>query len=222
MLKRLQNVLLHFDPRRQFFRRLRGSQNILDLGCGDGKNCLELREMNPSLQFYGIDLREPEGIPPFIHYHRLDLNTASLPYNNQFFDAILLVHVIEHLDNPAHLGGEIQRLLKPGGMIYIETPNWTTMFLPSFGFYREQGYPFNFFDDHTHKRPWSKQGLFEYVRQDCSLEVEKVATRRNWPKLFFDPLILLCALVGAKRPFVVSCFWNLVGWCIYAIGVKKS
>lgn len=221
MLNTIQQRLLHFDTRRKFFRRLRGAQHVLDLGCGDGKNCHELREINPQLKFHGVDLLDPGKVPDFIQYHRLDLSTATLPYPDNFFDTILFVHVIEHLDNPASLGKEIQRVLKPGGRIYIETPNWTTMFMPSLGFKREQGYPFNFFDDHTHRKPWSKQGLYEYLKQDCQLRIAKVGTRRNWPKFLVDPLIMIFALLAANRPYLVASFWNVTGWCIYGIGVKN-
>ncbi|NUM74899.1 class I SAM-dependent methyltransferase [candidate division KSB1 bacterium] len=221
MLNTLQQRLLHFDTRRRFFRSLRGAQRILDLGCGDGKNCLELGKINHQLEFHGIDLLDPARVPDFIQYHRLDLSTATLPYADNFFDTILFVHVIEHLDNPSPLGKEIQRVLKPGGRIYIETPNWATMFMPSCGFKREQGYPFNFFDDHTHRKPWSKQGLYEYLKQDCKLRIAKVGTRRNWPKFLVDPLIMIFALLAANRPYLVASFWNVTGWCIYGIGVKN-
>ncbi|MCI5208689.1 MAG: class I SAM-dependent methyltransferase, partial [Candidatus Electrothrix sp. ATG2] len=39
------------------------------------------------------------------------------------FDAITLNHVIEHVPEPSELLSMAQRLLKPGGTLYIDTPN---------------------------------------------------------------------------------------------------
>ena len=220
-LQTAQKILLHFDTRREFFRSLRSAKRILDLGCGPGKNCLELRALSPHLEFHGVDLLEKSAVPDFIQYHTLDLNAPVLPYPDDFFEAIIFVHVIEHLEKPLSLGPEIKRVLAPGGRIYIETPNWTTMLVPSFGYKRAQGYPFNFFDDHTHVKPWSKHGLYVYLSQTCGLRVEQVGTRRNWFRFFLDPLIMIVALLKGDRAYLVSSFWNLYGWCIFAIGKKE-
>lgn len=220
-MTKIEKLILYPDTRRKFFRRLSGAKCVLELGCGDGKNFLELRENFSHLEFYGVDILDRSAVPDFIGYHQLDLDTSTLPYPNDFFDVILFLHVIEHLKSPLRLGGEINRVLKKQGKIYIETPNWTTMFAPSLGFDRERNYPFNFFDDRTHVKPWSKQGLFQFLYQDCQLRVEKVGTRRNWLKFPLDPLIMGYGLMKRDRRYIVSSFWNLYGWCIFGIGSKE-
>ena len=42
---------------------------------------------------------------------------------NQDFDAVLLIHVIEHLRSPVTALKHIAGLLKPDGMFYVECPN---------------------------------------------------------------------------------------------------
>ena len=54
---------------------------------------------------YGIDLRKP------------------LPYADASFDVVLLVEVIEHLENHRIAIGELARILKPGGVLILTTPN---------------------------------------------------------------------------------------------------
>lgn len=43
------------------------------------------------------------------------------------FDAVILLHVIEHMPDPAASVREIRRLLKPGGMLVVETPRFDSL-----------------------------------------------------------------------------------------------
>ncbi|MBM4257543.1 MAG: class I SAM-dependent methyltransferase [Deltaproteobacteria bacterium] len=54
---------------------------------------------------YGVDLLKP------------------LPYSDASFDVVLLVEVIEHLENHRIPIGELARILKPGGVLILTTPN---------------------------------------------------------------------------------------------------
>jgi 2-polyprenyl-3-methyl-5-hydroxy-6-metoxy-1,4-benzoquinol methylase len=46
-----------------------------------------------------------------------------LPYDDASFDVVLLVEVIEHLENHRIAVGELARILKPGGVLILTTPN---------------------------------------------------------------------------------------------------
>jgi len=210
----------HFDKRWGFSNDLNKPGRVLELGCGSGGDRLALKSIYPEIEIHGVDLLEKSEVPEFLIYKKIDLDTATLPYSNDFFDAIIFIHVIEHLKYPLRLGSEINRVMKKGGMIYVETPNWTTMFVPSFGFKREQHTPFNFFDDPTHLRPWTKHSLFEFLFQSCNLRVKEVGTVRNWLRIPFDLIIILLGFIKGNRGYITSAFWNLYGWCIYGIGVK--
>jgi SAM-dependent methyltransferase len=149
-----------FNPRWRFMTGFQNPRRILDLGCGPGYNSADFHRLYPQAELYGVDLfdRGPDGID----YRRVDLNDGELPFDDGFFDIITMTHVIEHLDHPNRLGKAIHRVLRPEGGFYVETPNWTSTLVPSFGFCREQSGPFNFYDDPTHVHPWSKHGLFEF------------------------------------------------------------
>jgi len=41
--------------------------------------------------------------------------TSDIPYDSATFDAVLVVDVLEHVDDPSHLIAEIARVLRPGG-----------------------------------------------------------------------------------------------------------
>ena len=213
--------LVNRGAKQKFFLNLSGDDRILELGCGKGGNALRIIELYPDVEYNGIDILPASEVPGIINYKVVDLDNDALPYTEEYFDAILFPHVLEHLKTPFQLGKEIKRVLKKGGRIYIEVPNWTSMLVPSFGFHREQHDPFNFFDDPTHVKPWSKHGLYEYLSQSCSLEVQKVGSVRNWLRIPLDFLGIGYGLLVGNRPRVISSFWNIYGWCIYGIGVKK-
>jgi SAM-dependent methyltransferase len=52
----------------------------------------------------------------------VDLN-CRLPFDDETFDCAVLEEVIEHLENPAHVVREFNRVLKPGGWWVVTTPN---------------------------------------------------------------------------------------------------
>lgn len=57
----------------------------------------------------------------------------SLPYHDNAFDVVHASHVFEHLENPLTAAKEAWRVLKPGGLLFIEVPNQ----LDNFGFRRD-------------------------------------------------------------------------------------
>ncbi len=55
------------------------------------------------------------------HYH-LDVKASALEdagYDPATFDAVVMLHVIEHLDDPAGTVGAIARVLRPGGLLVV-------------------------------------------------------------------------------------------------------
>lgn len=57
-----------------------------------------------------------------IQCQRCDLN-ESIPFQDSSFDIVFATEVIEHLYNPHRLIEESWRVLKPGGMLFLTTPN---------------------------------------------------------------------------------------------------
>jgi SAM-dependent methyltransferase len=98
---------------------------ILDFGCGNGDLLRLLRSYGaPAWQLHGNDFNldtlnrlESEGF----EVHAGDIRQLSLP---NYFDLIVLNQVIEHLDDVYGVLAAIRGLLKPGGLIFIETPSF--------------------------------------------------------------------------------------------------
>ena len=222
MIDAVRKFILQFDARRAFFKSLDNAHRLLDIGCGQGKNAIEIKELHPNIEIHGVDLLDEKQVPAFLHYRLVNLDEGVLPYPDETFDAIVLAHILEHLHFPLRLGSEIQRVLKKDGKVYVETPNWTSVFVPSFGYRRHLVGTFNFYDDHTHVRPWSKQGIFSFLQVSCKLCVEKVGTVRNLLRLPFDLIVIMWGLLIGNRGVIASAIWNLVGWRIYGIARKTE
>lgn len=221
MLNYLKKIISNQDTRQKFYQRFKGSEKILELGCGSGSNAIIVNSQFPLIEYHGIDILPDCEISNIINYKAVDLNNGSLPYPNEYFDIIIFTHVIEHLNSPQNLGREINRVLKKRGMIYVETPNWSTIFIPSFGINREQHNPFNFFDDPSHIKPWSKHGIYEFLSQNCHLNVERIGTVRNWFRIPFDFVFIFWGIFFRNRGKIITSFWNIYGWSIYGIGSKN-
>lgn len=50
-------------------------------------------------------------------------NILNLPFEDGSFDVVFYHHVIEHVSDPAASLDELWRILAPGGLIYVGTPN---------------------------------------------------------------------------------------------------
>ena len=97
--------------------------NVLDFGSGAGGLLPALARHFPEAALHAADIMDrPATLPASVAWHQGDLNHA-LPTAAGTFAMILAVEVIEHLENPRHMMREIARLLEPGGVAVLSTPN---------------------------------------------------------------------------------------------------
>ncbi len=96
---------------------------VVDLACGDGRTTYILRSLGAEVHPYDI---MPE-------YCKLDGGARfanimeGLPIESESVDMVILQEVIEHLPNHLAALEEICRILKPGGELFITTPNRSSM-----------------------------------------------------------------------------------------------
>lgn len=221
MLNYFKKIIVNHNTRQKFYLSFMGNEKILELGCGRGINANYVKKQFPQIEYHGVDILSEKDMPSTLEYKIIDLDDHSLPYPNECFDIIIFTHVIEHLKSPLQLGPEINRILKKSGRVYIEAPNWTSVLIPSFQFHREQLDPFNFYDDPTHIKPWSKQGVYLFLLKHCSLKIQKIGCVRNWFLIPFNFIFIILGIITGNRIKIVYSLWNLVGWSIYGIAIKK-
>lgn len=99
---------------------------LLDIGCGDGNFTVLMARVCGTEEIYGVDVSERAvelARAKGIKCYRVDVDTEKLPFSDNFFDAITALEVIEHLFDPDHFLEEVRRVLKPGGLFILSTPN---------------------------------------------------------------------------------------------------
>jgi SAM-dependent methyltransferase len=92
---------------------------LLDAPCGDGT--ISRLAQSLGYEVWGCDI-QPIVPPKGIRFQVADLN-QSLPYIGGRFDVVLSIEGIEHLEQPARCIQEFARVLKPGGVLVLSTPN---------------------------------------------------------------------------------------------------
>lgn len=109
-------------------------KKVLDLGCGSGRHTVYLAKHG--FKVYGIDIAK-QGIKIAKDWLKKEKLKASLqigpvykklPYKDNFFDAVISVQVIHHarIKTIRKAIEEIERILKPEGIIFITVPKFLT------------------------------------------------------------------------------------------------
>jgi len=130
-------------------------ERVLELGCGGGDFLSACAEKRPSL-LVGLDVNReatslarrlaPTGIITLA-------DAASLPFADGAFDAIVAQHFIEHFERPDEVLRECWRVLAPGGLVAVATPN---------AMYPDPA----LFDDPTHRRIYSRAVLIAVFQRN--------------------------------------------------------
>jgi len=190
---------------------------MLDIGAGN-KSATKITGVFPNCEYYGLDISKEYNYSEtdFVRmkaFYEIDLTTLQFDeIPDDFFDAMWMVHVIEHLHNGDQVLPALLKKLKPGGYFYIEYPGKKSTTLPSmYG-------TLNFNDDPTHVRLYSVPELRDiFERNGCT--VLKSGTRRNWVYIISTPARVLLSVIKGKR-VEANLFWDALGFAEFLFAKK--
>ena len=196
------------------------SIKILDVGCGN-YSASRTKKYYQNCIYYGLDRdknynNDVADFKAMENFYEVDLSCNSnkleaLP--NNFFDCIILSHVIEHLINGQDIILHLLSKLKKGGVIYIEFPSQRSLYLPSM-----KG-TLNFYDDLTHKKTYQIKEI-ENLLINKNFSIIESGTRRSKKRIFFLPIYLLGSLINLGY-ISGHIFWDILGFANYVIAQKK-
>ena len=98
---------------------------VMEIGCGEGRGVEILSHTD--IQYTGIDKIEEAVARLQEKYPDYDFYAMNIPplagFEDHSFDAVISFQVIEHIRDDRLFLNEIKRVLKPGGIACITTPN---------------------------------------------------------------------------------------------------
>jgi SAM-dependent methyltransferase len=110
---------------RAYLPYLRPEARVLDVGCGDGHLLALLQaEAGFPLALAGVELAaaaSAEASRRGIHVHHGRVEDVALPA--AAYDLIIMNQLIEHVPDPAAVLRRVGAALRPGGHVFLETPN---------------------------------------------------------------------------------------------------
>jgi len=170
-------------------QQLPAGARVLDLGCGPG---WVSHNLVGDYALTGVDVEE-DAIKLCQSLYDAEYMVGSafdLPFSDNEFDAVIFTEAIEHFVDPKPAVAEIARVLKPGGMTLVTTPNCGSLFwvLIENTWHRFFGGPCKPYSEDVHPSRFTRRSLGEMLGE--WLDVESVST------VWFG---LILTAVGRKR-----------------------
>ncbi len=139
----------------------------------------------------------------------------DLPFRGERFDLVAMLEVIEHLADIPHVIREIARVLRPGGVAIVTTPNRLSVssrihYLLS-GFYKGRRAPLHYRYRVEDGRNWHVMGLndLHWIAWGAGLRMDAVGrSRRKLRSRIFAPILY---------PLIAG-----FSWLLYVHNVKDS
>src|SRR4029077_2814155 len=177
------------------------SSLALDLSAGDGLSSRMLAERGWRVISTEYRTRKPGWVAV-----NLD---RDLPFRSEQFDLVMILEVIEHLADIPHMLREIARVMRPGAIAIITTPNRLNVssrihYLLS-GYYKGRRAPLAYKYRVADGRNWHVMGLndLHWIAWGVGLRMESLGrSRRKLRAKIYAPLLY---------PFIAGFSWMLYG-----------
>lgn len=206
-------------------RQVPKGARVLDMGAGQG--ALAKRLQDAGFDVHAVDVAvddfEAQGVP----FEALDFDDPAavesfLAQHEGSFDAVLGIEVIEHVENQWSYVRQLHRLLKPGGVMLITTPNVTSWLSRATFLFRGRFHQFADEDlSYGHISPVTPWEL-ELMLTRVGYEDVRIRSAGTLPPLFLtgpNAATVLSLLFLPLRPLLRG---FVDGWCVMATGRRPG
>ncbi|HVH18858.1 MAG TPA: class I SAM-dependent methyltransferase [Myxococcota bacterium] len=173
-----------------------GPRRILDVGCGNGRFLEILRDAgSPAWRLEGIEIDADAAAACRAKGFRAQVGRVEDFRDAEGFDAVVMLQLIEHVEDPVAICRRVFELLRPGGHFIVETPNLAGLDYGAFrgrwwGHYHFPRH-WNLFSTESLQRMLREQG-FEIARTEYlistsawTISLHNWFLDRGWP----DPVV---------------------------------
>lgn len=123
--------LMKFIRKQSFEKRI----NIIEVGCGNGINGLEIYKINKNIDYYGFDIdsksieeakiiAKNSNIEDILHFFSLDATRFNFCIKVEKIDILLLINFLEHINDPNNFLKKIVHLLNSEALIIVSVPTY--------------------------------------------------------------------------------------------------
>lgn len=127
--KKFLGIFVYLDPGRRaaldasiMYLPAQPNGRLLEVGCGSGQMLKLMQDLGWRVEGVDFDPAAVENAQAKGLQVRLG-TLESQVYPDDYFDAITMSHLIEHVHDPLQLLRECNRILRPGGSLVVVTPN---------------------------------------------------------------------------------------------------
>lgn len=196
---------------------------ILDLGAGEGALSERLSDLGFHVTAADKDDKNfkcKTAVFSKINFDNGDEINAFVLKHEEQFDAVLGVEVIEHVQDQWQYVRQLMKMVKPGGLVLITTPNTTSWFSRWMFFFTGNFHQFADADlSYGHINPISAWELDLILKKTSAIDI-KIEPAGTLPVIYLGGINRITLLSFLTLPFRPIMQGLIDGWCVMATARK--
>ncbi len=194
-LSAISERLSVYKPLLKEFKSYNPDAFLVDLGCGRGDFLKIATDL--SIECFGIDSNEDMlGVASQLDFNveKADALEYLTRQEDNSLDILSAIHLIEHFNSGylIKIIDQIERVLRPGGLVILETPNPENIIVSTCNFYM----------DMSHVKPLPPQ-LLKFIFQNQQFEHINLWGLNSKKKLSEGPVALIDILGGVSPDYAL-------------------